>query len=116
MPTRLLVAKELAEIFGVLSHPDRIRIIEELRAGEKDVSTLALVLGLEAPRISQHLRLLKMNRMVVERREGRRHFYHLTNPEMASWIVYGLVFVEQRIEGITPDSIEEVRRLWGENP
>ena len=28
MPTRQLVAKELAEIFKIIAHPDRVRIIE----------------------------------------------------------------------------------------
>ena len=41
MPSRQLVAKELGEVFKVLAHPDRIRLIEELRSGEKDVNTLA---------------------------------------------------------------------------
>lgn len=112
MPSRQVVAKELAEIFGILSHPDRIRMIEELRLGEKDVSGLAHALGLEAPRISQHLRLLKAHRMVVERREGRHHFYHLTNPDMAGWIVRGLTFIEQRNVGVTPSNIKAARRLW----
>ena len=35
MPHRVLVAKELAELLGVLAHPNRIRIIEELREGER---------------------------------------------------------------------------------
>jgi len=112
MPSRQVVAKELAEIFGILSHPDRIRMIEELRQSEKDVSGLAKALGLETPRISQHLRLLKAHRIVVERREGRHHFYHLTNPDMASWIVQGLTFVEQRQSGVTPSNIKAARRLW----
>ncbi|MFT6116352.1 MAG: hypothetical protein ACJARY_001957, partial [Candidatus Azotimanducaceae bacterium] len=34
MPDRQLVAKELADIFKIVAHPDRIRIIEELRTGE----------------------------------------------------------------------------------
>ena len=36
MPDRQVVAKELAEIFKIIAHPDRIRIIEELGRGEKD--------------------------------------------------------------------------------
>ncbi len=34
MPHRVLVTKELAELLGVLSHPHRIRIVEELRDGD----------------------------------------------------------------------------------
>ncbi|MCF6220659.1 MAG: metalloregulator ArsR/SmtB family transcription factor [Robiginitomaculum sp.] len=114
MPSRQVVAKELAEVFGLLSHPDRIRMIEELRLDEKDVSGLAKALGLEAPRISQHLRLLKAHRIVVERREGRHHFYHLINPDMANWIVNGLEFIERRHMGVTPSNIKAARRLWSD--
>lgn len=32
--------KELPELPGVLAHPNRIRIIEELRDGERDVNSL----------------------------------------------------------------------------
>ncbi len=114
MPSRQVVAKELAEIFGLLSHPDRIRLIEELRQGEMDVSSLAQSLGLRATRVSQHLRLLRTHHIVSERREGRRHFYHLNNPDMASWIVHGLTFIEQRLAGISKSSIRAARRLWSE--
>ncbi len=114
MPSRQVVAKELAEIFGVLAHPDRIRMIEELRLGEKDVSGLAKELDLETPRVSQHLRLLRMHNIVIERREGRRHFYHLTNPDMTIWIVQGLTFIEQRMAGVTKSNIKAARRLWSE--
>ena len=55
MPSRIVVAKELAEIFKVIAHPDRIRLIEELSKSECDVSTLASSLGLSGPRVSQHL-------------------------------------------------------------
>ncbi len=72
MPSRILVAKEMGEIFKVLAHPDRIRLIEELRAGEKDVNTLSERLELPSPRVSQHLGLLRLHRIVAERREGER--------------------------------------------
>ena len=40
MPDRQIVSKELADLFKIIAHPDRIRIIEELGHGEKDVNTL----------------------------------------------------------------------------
>jgi DNA-binding transcriptional ArsR family regulator len=112
VPSRQLVAKELAEIFKLMSHPDRIRLIEELKADEKDVNTLAEVLGLPGPRVSQHLSLLKLNRIVEERRDGRHHFYHLIQPDIADWVVNGLNFVEGRMGGISQSSINDARRLW----
>ena len=114
MPSRQVVAKELAEIFGVLAHPDRIRLVEELRLGEKDVSGLAQALGLEVARVSQHLRLLRVHSIVSERREGRRHLYHLNSPDLAHWIVDGLTFIEARSAAVSQSSIRAARKLWSE--
>lgn len=114
MPYRQIAARELAEIFKILAHPDRIRMVEELRAGEKDVNTLHEILDLRPARVSQHLSLMRAHRLVEERRDGRHHFYHLTQPELADWIVKGLVFLQARItaEGLSQDAIEEARELW----
>jgi len=112
MPGRNLVARELAEIFKIIAHPDRIRMIEELRTGEKDVNTLAETLDLPGARVSQHLSLMRAHRLVEERRDGRHHFYHLIQPEIAGWIVDGLDFVEGRLTGVPKSSISQARRLW----
>ena len=112
MHQRQLVAKELAEIFKILAHPDRIRIIEELRIDEKDVNTLVETLELPGPRVSQHLSLMRAHRIVEERRDGRHHFYHLTQPEIANWIIEGLNFVEGRMTGVSKSAIKSARQLW----
>ncbi len=116
MPSRQLVAKELADIFKLTAHPDRIRLIEELRLGEKDVNTLAESLSLPGSRVSQHLSLLRAHRLVEERRDGRHHYYHLVQPEIADWIIDALDFVEGRIAGVTRTSINAARRLWTAQP
>ena len=115
MPSRAIVAKELASVFKVIAHPDRIRVIEELRAGEKDVNGLVEALGLPGPRVSQHLSLLRAHRMVDDRRDGRHHFYHLIQPEIAGWITEGLHFIEGRIGSINQSAIESARELWSAN-
>lgn len=115
MPKRQLVAKELAEVLRVIAHPDRIRIIEELRTGECDVNSLVETLELPGPRVSQHLGLLRLHRIVEERRDGRRHFYSLVHPEIAGWIVEGLSFIEGRMTGLSPSDIKTARRLWSES-
>lgn len=113
MPSRVVVAKELADVFKLIAHPDRIRIIEELRSGERDVNTLAETMDLPGPRVSQHLSLLRAQKIVEERREGRHHFYHLPQPEIAAWIVGALDFVEGRGAAITKSRINAAKKLWG---
>ncbi len=114
MPSRIVVAKELSEIFKVLSHPDRIRLVEELRADERDVNSLHRILDLPATRVSQHLSLLRAHRIVEERREGRHVFYHLTQPDLADWIIDALRFVEGRMTGSSENRklLNRARKLW----
>lgn len=112
MPSRVLVARELADLFKVFAHPDRVRIIEELHGGELGVNDLGEILDLPSTRVSQHLSLLRAHRFVDERRDGRRHFYHLTLPEMADWIVNGLNFLEGRMRGVSAADINEAKTLW----
>lgn len=112
MSSRQVVAKELSEIFKILAHPDRIRLIEELASGEMDVNTLAGELELPGARVSQHLSLMRAHRVVEERREGRHHYYHLMQPRMAQWIIAGLSFVEGRQGGVKKSEVSKARRLW----
>ncbi|MGE0484072.1 MAG: ArsR/SmtB family transcription factor [Gammaproteobacteria bacterium] len=112
MPNRVLIARELAELFKLLAHPDRIRLVEELGAGEKAVNELGDSTGLPSARVSQHLALLRAHRVVDERRDGRHRFYHLVQPGFAAWIVDGLDFVEGREQVIDPAQIRAVRRQW----
>ncbi len=118
MPSRLIVSRDLAELFKLLAHPDRLRLIEELRLGERDVTGIAEALNLPTTRVSQHLASLRAHRLVEERREGRNHFYHLTQPDLAGWIVAALPFVDVRNRAGDAAHIDHARELWtaGEAP
>jgi DNA-binding transcriptional ArsR family regulator len=118
MPQRHLVAKELGHLFSVFSHPDRIRIIEELRDGERDVNALQTALDVTHSRTSQNLAILRANRLVAERREGRHVFYRLVNPDIARWVLEGLRFIEEDPAQAERrrTAIQEVRQLWRPEP
>lgn len=106
------MSKEVADLFKVLAHPDRVRLVEELRLGEKDVSGIAQALGLPSTRVSQHLAALRTHRLVRDRHEGRQHFYRLTQPAMATWILDALQFLEVRRLVEDGPHFETVRKLW----
>lgn len=114
MPHRALVAKELADLLGVLSHPHRIRIIEELREVERDVNSLQEAVGISHSGVSQHLMLLRAHRLVAERRQGRQVFYRLRQPEIAGWLMEATQFLER--ETATADelrkAIDRTRKAW----
>jgi DNA-binding transcriptional ArsR family regulator len=114
VPEPFLVTKELADLLGVLAHPHRIRIIEELRETERDVNTLQTALGISHSGVSQHLSVLRAHRLVAERREGRHVFYHLRQPKLARWLVDGIEFVAgtQEIAEDVRQAIETLRARW----
>lgn len=114
MPQRALVARELAELLGVLSHPQRIRIVEELALGDRHVNALQDLLGISHSGVSQHLAMLRAHRLVVEHREGRHVVYHLRNPDLAAWLTAAMAFLEddQQTARNVRTAIAKVRKLW----
>lgn len=114
MPVRKIVAKELAALLGVLSHPARLQIVEELGEGECDVNALATTLGIAPSGVSQHLALLRAHRLVAERRDGRHVYYRLRRPELAAWLAAGLDFIGEPAEDLAdlPDQVRAARALW----
>ncbi|MBZ2184571.1 MAG: metalloregulator ArsR/SmtB family transcription factor [Bryobacter sp.] len=95
MPWRALLTKEMGDFLGILAHPHRIRIIQELRNKELDVNGLQSVLEISHSRVSQHLSVLRSHHVVMERREGRHVFYRLLQPSLAQWLSNGLEFLRQ---------------------
>jgi len=114
MPDRLIVARELGQLLSVLAHPNRIRIIEELRREERDVHFLQHALNISQSGVSQHLGVLRAHRLVIERREGRHVFYRLRQPALAAWILDGLQFLEGEREALEQFHVaaERARALW----
>jgi len=114
VPERVLITKELASLLGVLSHPHRIRIVEELRDQELDVNALQEILGISHSGVSQHLALMRAHRIVLERRDGRRVHYRLRYPRLAAWLVDGFEFIERGPEEYEEfrSALERVKGLW----
>lgn len=104
----------MASLLGVLAHPHRVRIIEELRNGELDVNSLQDILGVSHSRVSQHLSVLRSHRIVTERREGRHVFYRLLHIGLAKWLLDGLVFLshEQQMNREIREAVETTLQIW----
>jgi DNA-binding transcriptional ArsR family regulator len=115
MPFRSTASKKLAELFGLLSNPNRVRLIEELsRRGEMDVTSLEAELGISHSAVSQHLSLLRAHRIVSERRDGRHVFYRLTQFRLAEWVLSGIEFLQREFDHELPvrDELEQARQYW----
>ena len=72
-----------AELCKSLSDPKRLRIIHELRDGEKSVGELARSLGLKQSNTSQHLAVLRRAGIVIPHRESNSVHYSLVSPKIA---------------------------------
>jgi len=118
MPWRVFLTKEMAEFLGVLAHPHRVRIIQELRNAEVDVNGLQKVLEISHSRVSQHLSVMRAHRVVAERRDGRHVFYRLVQPKVAQWLADGLDFLQQDSTHMNEvqDALRKSRSIWTEVP
>lgn len=81
--SQIEVFKLQAELCKSLSDPKRLRIIHELREGEKSVNELAEILGLKQSNVSQHLAVLRRTGIISPRREGTIIHYRLVNLKIA---------------------------------
>lgn len=71
-----------AEIAKVLAHPVRLRILDQIGAGEARHGALASRLGISKTNLSQHLAVLRKGRVLTARRDGIHVYYRLTYPEI----------------------------------
>ena len=69
----------LTEFFKMLGNPTRIRILLLLMEQDANVSDLAERLGMTQSAVSHQLNLLKSNKMVRRRRDGKMIFYTLVD-------------------------------------
>ena len=72
--------KELEQYFKALGDNNRLRIINLLLHGELCVCDIQYVLENSQPNVSRHLAYLKNSGMVLDRRDGYRIYYRLTDP------------------------------------
>jgi DNA-binding transcriptional ArsR family regulator len=82
MPTPIPVAAAdptvLARFFRVLGDPIRVRIIEQLEAGGRNVGEIVDAVGATQPRVSAHLACLRHCQFVETERRGREVVYRLS--------------------------------------
>lgn len=81
-----------AEFFKALSHPLRIRILDELRGGEAGVNDLCSRLKVEQSTLSQQLAVLRNRSIVTGRKEAQNVYYSVQDRE-----IFMLLDVAKRI-------------------
>lgn len=112
MPSRKLVATELATVLRQISHPDRIRLIQKLRIGDQTVNEMAAALDITPTRLSQHLAVLRALGLVEIESIGQSRVYRLTQPQLALWLIDGIDFIAHRIGRVSESEMQHAKRLW----
>jgi DNA-binding transcriptional ArsR family regulator len=69
-----------ADLFKALAHPARVRALEVLADGERNVSDLQAEVGIESSHLSQQLGVLRRAGLVTTRREGSSVYYAIKDP------------------------------------
>jgi DNA-binding transcriptional ArsR family regulator len=77
MPDEAL--SEVAAYFQVLSEPTRLKILNLLRSGERNVGDLAQLCGFSAANISRHLALMTKHGLVVRESRGTSVYYRMAD-------------------------------------
>ncbi len=76
-------ATAASDLLKALASPNRLKILCHLIEGEKSVGQIAALIGIRETTVSQHLALLRKDRLVSSRRAGQTIFYALDSPVAA---------------------------------
>ena len=86
----------LTEFFKMLGNPTRIRILLLLMEQDANVSVLAEQLGMSQSAVSHQLNLLKSNKLVKQRRDGKMIFYALADKHVEMVIEKGAEHIREQ--------------------
>lgn len=81
---------DLADLFKVFGDSTRIRIMFTLFDNEMSVLNIAESLNMEQSTISHQLRILRQNKLVRVRRDGKQIYYSLDDDHVKKIIEMGL--------------------------
>ena len=86
---------DLAEVFKVFGDSTRIKILYVQFEAELCVCDIAQLLNMTQSAISHQLRILKQNRLVKNRRDGKSVFYSLADGHVKTIISQGMEHIQE---------------------
>jgi ArsR family transcriptional regulator len=96
------IAKDLVQLFKLLSDETRLRILHYLMQTEElHVRALCDLLGQSQPAVSHHLALLRVAGLIESRRDGKHNFYRVLPQRFQQFL--DMVFT------VTPDKARKFR-------
>ncbi|MBO6001324.1 MAG: helix-turn-helix transcriptional regulator [Spirochaetales bacterium] len=88
---------DIADFFKVFGDPTRLRILFLLDSGEANVNSISANLGISASVASQHLKLLRVARLVRWRKDGKNVIYSLNDEHISRILALGTEHYEETI-------------------
>lgn len=79
-------AEEITDILSTLSDPTRLRILWLLCHTTECVTDISLAVGMSAPAVSHHLKLLKQHKIIEAKKIGKEMQYTLADNRYARLI------------------------------
>lgn len=86
---------DLAELFKVFGDSTRVKILYALFESELCVQDMAQILNISQSAVSHQLKILKANKLVKYRREGKAIYYSLADEHVCSIINQGMEHVAE---------------------
>ncbi|KUM02832.1 helix-turn-helix domain-containing protein [Chromobacterium subtsugae] len=77
-------AGQACGLLRALSNEDRLLLLCQLSQGEQSVGELEQAVGIRQPTLSQQLGVLRNEGLVATRRDGKRIFYAVADPNALS--------------------------------
>ena len=85
----------LADLFKVFGDSSRIRILYKLLEDEYCVQDLADRLSMTQSAVSHQLKVLKMSKLVKNRRDGKQIYYSLADDHVSTILAMGKEHLEE---------------------
>ncbi|EMD17070.1 hypothetical protein HMPREF9943_00633 [Eggerthia catenaformis OT 569 = DSM 20559] len=86
---------DLADLFKIFGDSTRLKILYVLMKKEKNVTEITDDLNMTQSAVSHSLRILKTNKLVSARREGKAVYYSLADDHVKTIIAMGKEHIEE---------------------
>lgn len=108
------IFRSVADLLRLLAHPDRLRLLALLHREEMDVTHIQEAIGISQSSTSQHLKLLKLQGLVIERRD-KHHIYYRLGSSLIKDVIFSIIELETHDLVNDPNArklFSEMKVLW----
>ena len=105
---------EIARVARAMGHPMRVRILDVLAQGERNVDELSRRLATPLTTLSSQLKVLREARLVTTRREGTKIHYAVADPSILKLLLALRSVAEHRsaeVQRVVFDFVHEIEGL-----